>query len=1153
MRAAIKIIMGSCAPVANKPVSALLLLQFFDAFNDNAFKIVVSLLAIRALSSFRHSTEFVSLIGLIFTIPFIIFSPLAGYLVDRYPRRNVVVGAKLLEILFLLLGTGALASGSLPYMCVIVFLIAGQSVIFGTAKYVVLADILKEDEISRGNGLLQMAMFLGILGGTAFGGYALKFFSAQFWRTGFILIGFALIGLFNALRLPHVKEEDTAEVLRIRSAGDIRRLLHDIARQRPLFLALWGLAFFWCAAAVFQINILLYGAAISYLHTVNMSVMLVCAAFGIALGGVVAAKFSDRRIELGLVPIGAAAVSVLSILLGLIPFTYMLTLLFLFLLGMSAGGFTVPLNSFFQAHSPVNRRGQYMAVLNVIIALAVLCGSGLLWINSVVLSMSPAGVFLLLGVLFAAVTAYILRKIPEAVVRMCIWILIHTFYRLKIVGGENIPDRGGALLVCNHVAFIDGMVISASLKRPARFLMDRAIYNLPVINFFSRILKIIPISQDDAPKALAGALREAREELKSGGIVCIFPEGALSRTGNMLSFRRGHAHIMKGLRVPVIPMNLDKMWGDVFSWSGGKFIWKLPRQIPYPVTVSVGKPLPSDVKTHELRIAVQELWAEAFKLRGLERKKLHISFIDEVKKHPFKFCMADSLGLKLTYLKALAAMVVMEKLLFPRNRMPRETNEMVGVLLPASCMASIANGAVFMAGKVPVNLNFTLSKETLDSSIRQCGMKLIITSRKFLEKAGIEARREMVFLEDIKEKTNNFDKVKTLAACLLLPSQVIRFLYVRGDKTNVDDVATVLFSSGSTGEPKGVMLTHANIASNIEAFYQVFNIGGDDVVMGALPFFHSFGFTATMCFPAGAGIGVVYHSNPMDAAIIGKLAEKYKATLIMGTPTFLSAYVRRCTAEQFKTIRYAIAGAEKLKQQLSGAFYEKFHVVPFEGYGATELSPIVSAGFPDYIDAKSMVTQIGYKAGKVGQPIPGVAVKTVDPDTCALKGVNEEGLLLVKGANVMKGYLNNPDKTAEVIKDGWYITGDIAAIDEDGFIHITDRLSRFSKIGGEMVPHIKIEENIMEILGATEPVCAVTAVSDEKKGERLVVLHSIVFDIDEMWGALSKKGLPNLWIPRKDNFYKVDSIPVLGSGKIDLKKVKEIARQLAITDSRQEQ
>ena len=341
------------------------------------------------------------------------------------------------------------------------------------------------------------------------------------------------------------------------------------------------------------------------------------------------------------------------------------------------------------------------------------------------------------------------------------------------------------------------------------------------------------------------------------------------------------------------------------------------------------------------------------------------------------------------------------------------------------------------------------------------------------------------------------------------------------------------------------MLTHGNISSNIEGLYQVFNIKRNDVIMGALPFFHSFGFAAILCFPLGVGISAVYHSNSMDAGTIGRLVEKYKATILMGTPTFLSAYLRRCTQEQFKTIRHTVVGAEKLKKQLADAFFEKYGVIPFEGYGATELSPIVSVGFPDYIDKKLGIKQVGHKAEKVGHPIPGVAVKIVDVDTFELKSYNEEGLLLVKGANVMKGYLNNPVKTAEVIKDDWYITGDIATWDEDGFIHITGRLSRFSKIGGEMVPHIKIEEKIAEILGATEPICAVTSVRDDKKGEKIVVLYTGDIDIEWLWQALNDKGLPNLWIPKKDSFWHVEKIPVLGTGKLDLKEIKRIVEEIS--------
>ena len=505
--------------------------------------------------------------------------------------------------------------------------------------------------------------------------------------------------------------------------------------------------------------------------------------------------------------------------------------------------------------------------------------------------------------------------------------------------------------------------------------------------------------------------------------------------------------------------------------------------------------------------------------------------------------------MKLRYFEVLAGALALSRTLFPLFRRPKETNEMVGVLLPSSCVAAMANLAVAYAGKVPVNLNFTLSSEAFNSCTHQCNMKTIITSRVFIEKIGMDQRPEMVFMEDLKQRVSNLRKVLLATSAIVMPRWLLCILFVEGDKKNVDDVATVIFSSGSTGEPKGIMLTHANIFSNIESFYQVFNIKHSDVVVAALPFFHSFGFTATLCFPIGTGIGVVYHTNPMDATTIGKLTEKYKATMIMGTPTFMSGYLRKCTPQQFSKVRMAIVGAEKLKESLAKAFYEKFKVMPFEGYGATELSPIVTVGFPGYFSEETGEHQVGHKIGKVGHPIPGVALKVVDPDTFEIKGYDEEGLLLVKGANVMKGYLNNPAKTSEVIKDGWYVTGDIAAIDSDGFVKITDRLSRFSKIGGEMVPHIKIEENIMELIGAVDPVVAVTSVSDEKKGERLIVLHSIDMDAASICDCLSKRGLPNLWIPKKESFFRIDNIPLLGTGKIDLKKIKFLAQEFISQDA----
>lgn len=1126
---------------SSQSFKSLMVTQFLGAFNDNAFKIIISLMAIRLLPSGPQGTQFVSIIGALFIIPFIIFSPYAGFCADRFAKRNIIVGAKIAEIIIMVLGLIALVSGNLIFLCVVLFLMATQSAFFSPAKYGILPEMVDDSELSRGNGYLQMWTFLAIILGTAAGGRMLAAFTGRVWYSSYIIIFLSLIGFIVSLNIVKGIPAAPNMKFKINLFKEAGSALKEIKGDRELFLTLWALVYFWFMGAVFQMNILLYGTNIFKLNDLDTSMLLVFLSVGIACGGVLAGKLSEGKVELGLVPMGAIGFSVFSINLGLIPSSYKWAVVSLFLLGVSAGAYTVPLNAFFQQRSPVAKRGKYLAAMNILTSSAVLLGALFLWVFGGKLALNSAQIFFVLGILSIFATLYILITLPEVFVRMINWIIVHTFYRLKIIGSDNVPGNGGALIVCNHVSYVDAIIAVASLKRPVRFLMDRSVYNLPVIHFFCRIMKVIPISFRDGPKKIMESLHQARSAIEAGQLICIFPEGGLTRTGNMIPFNKGFEHIMKGLDAPIIPMNLDNIWGSIFSFAEGKYFFKMPRKIPYPVGVSFGKPMPSNSKVHEVKLAVQELGSQACKLRGLNRKKLHISFIEEAKKHPFRFCMADSMGMKFNYIKVLTAVIIMNKKLFPPHRRPKETNEMVGVLLPSSCMGSIANGAVLFAGKVPVNLNFTLSKESLDASICQCSMNTIITSRKFLEKLNIHARDEMVFLEDLKSSISTMKRLKTLAAVLLLPSSLIKRWFVKGDKTNVDDVATVIFSSGSTGEPKGIMLTHGNIFSNIEGFYQVFNIKPRDVVMGALPFFHSFGFTATLCFPVGVGVGVVYHSNPMDAAIIGKLVKKYKATMLMGTPTFLAAYLRRCTAEQFKTIRYVIAGAEKLKKQLTEAFYEKYGVIPFEGYGATELSPIVSVGFPDYVDTKRHIKQIGHKIGKVGHPIPGVAVKTVDPDTFELKPYNEEGLLLVKGPNVMKGYLNNPQKTAEVIKDGWYITGDMAVIDEDGFVHITDRLSRFSKIGGEMVPHIKVEEKIQEILGATELICAVTSVRDEKKGERLVVLYTEDIDVDWLWQALNGKGLPNLWIPRKDSFYRVEKIPVLGTGKLDLKGIKLMA------------
>jgi len=359
-----------------------------------------------------------------------------------------------------------------------------------------------------------------------------------------------------------------------------------------------------------------------------------------------------------------------------------------------------------------------------------------------------------------------------------------------------------------------------------------------------------------------------------------------------------------------------------------------------------------------------------------------------------------------------------------------------------------------------------------------------------------------------------------------------------------DDVATVIFTSGSTGMPKGVMLTHHNIATNVESIDQVVHPRATDTVLGIVPFFHSLGSTVTLWGPLLLDIRAAYHFSPLETRAVAKLAQKYEASILLATPTFLRGYLRRCEPSDLESLDIVVAGAEKLPNALCEAFEQKFGVRPVEGYGTTELSPLVSVNVPP---SRSQSLEVDCKEGSVGRPVPGVSVKVVDPETGEPLPLNTPGMLLVKGPNVMKGYLAQPDETAKVIRDGWYTTGDIAYVDNDGFIFITGRLSRFSKIGGEMVPHLNVEEAIQKIVGGEEDgelKAVVTSVPDEKKGERLIVVHTrLNASADVICKKLADVGLPNLWIPSTDSFFEVDAIPVLGSGKTDLKAVADLAKR----------
>ena len=743
-------------------------------------------------------------------------------------------------------------------------------------------------------------------------------------------------------------------------------------------------------------------------------------------------------------------------------------------------------------------------------------------------------IILVLGFFTLIATVYILTILPDFLIRFSLWLITHVIYRIRIVGQENVPFHGPALLVCNHVSHVDALLVGACVQRFIRFMVYRPYYELRALNWLFKLMRAIPVSGRNR-RDIVASIEQARDELRNGEVVCIFAEGAISRTGNLLPFKRGFEKIVEGLDVPVIPVYLDRLWGSIFSFKEGQFFWKWPERIPYPATVIFDQPLPVPVSAQQARQAILELGSEAVQYRRTKRDLLQLRFLRTAKRRWFSFCMADSSGRKLSYGGALAASLLLSRKV--RKKCPGES--MVGLLLPASVGGALANLAVLLAGKVPVNLNFTAGKEAMTSAIQQCGIRTIVTSKTFLARAKIDETKGMLFLEDLARQTTPLQKALASVTAFVLPSRLLGALYSRAE-LSPNSLATVIFSSGSTGMPKGVKLSHHNILSNIEAIAQLFWVTNKDRMMGVLPFFHSFGFTGTLWLPLLSGFGAVYHPNPTDAKVIGEMVSKHKATILISTPTFYGSYLRRCSAEEFSSLRYAIVGAEKLREPLASAFKEKYGLELLEGYGCTEMAPVVAVNIPDIEERRER--QTGLKPGTVGHPVPGVSVKVVDPETGAALPPGHEGLLLVKGPNRMMGYWDQAEKTAEVLRNDWYVTGDIASIDDDGFIKITDRLARFSKIGGEMVPHMKVEEALNRILG--DQSCVVTSIPDEQKGERLVVLYTQKeIPPERLWNQLNQTGLPKLWIPKREDIHPIDAIPVLGTGKVDLRKVKMMAMQ----------
>jgi len=524
-------------------------------------------------------------------------------------------------------------------------------------------------------------------------------------------------------------------------------------------------------------------------------------------------------------------------------------------------------------------------------------------------------------------------------------------------------------------------------------------------------------------------------------------------------------------------------------------------------------------------------------------KSLGRAFLDMHGKMGKMPCLVDSSGAKLDYRETLLRTMVLARAL------KRELGDekYIGIYLPPCAPAAIVNFAVTLLGKVPVNLNYTIGKEVLDSCVKLAEIKTTITSDKALLKFPAKPEGRLISLEKLPARITKADKGIGFFLARFAPMWLRSLMLPGLQNEKPDNIATIIFTSGSTGIPKGVVLTHHNILTNIWGVETHLGLENDTGMLGILPFFHSFGFTVTLWAVQILGKMVALHHNPLESRTIGKLLEQNPVSMLVATPTFMGNYIQRIEKKQFVHVRRVLLGAEKLPQDLSDTIFSILNINAIEGYGCTEHSPVVSLNVDHSLIKGDGKEVDGMRAGSVGRPIPGTASKTVDPETGQDLAAGETGLLAFKGPNVMKGYLHNEKATAEAIVDGWYITGDIGRIDEDGFIFITDRLARFAKIGGEMVPMKGVEDAIRSICELPPNSVAVVKLPDKTRGERVVVVHvPIPMSPREVVDKLNQSSMPKLWIPDSRSFIEVETIPILGSGKTDYKGIELIAESAAV-------
>jgi acyl-[acyl-carrier-protein]-phospholipid O-acyltransferase / long-chain-fatty-acid--[acyl-carrier-protein] ligase len=1142
---------------------AFLLVIFFNTFVDLGHKVLLQDTLQNTLlrggpGGEQHYTVLASILNAFILLPYIFLFTPSGFLSDKFSKPRVMFWTALAAVPIMILITVCYFCGYFWSAYFLTLLLGVQSAINSPAKYGHIKEIYSKSDIAKANAYTQTIVIVAILLSTCVFTVLFSYYVPaaglhhalgkgevlqRFAPLGFILIALASLETITTLFLAKRKAADPDATYVIKDylkLNYLKRYWKHVSGNRIIFMCILGLTAYW---AVSQVILVSYSAFLIKhmpgLSTVFVQGSIAIAGLGILLGALYAGRISRGYIETGIIPFSAIAITVCLFLLTHVfnrPGIIIVELMY----GFFGGMFIVPLNSLIQYNASKKNLGKVLAGNNFcqnIGMFTFLLGNTI----AALFKVDSAHILHAIFFLFLVMSVISIYMLPQYLLRYVVSFFMRRFYDLNVVGLQNIPEKGGVLLIGNHTSYLDWAIIQMACPRRIRFVMERSIVEKWYLRWLVSTLKMIPISNGRSK----ASLDHMRDSLNQGDIICIFPEGRLCRNGQLGKFHSGFRRAAKDSSAVVIPFYVRGLWGARVSRATSLYK-KITRARKRDATLVFGDALPADVSIDTAKQAVTRLSTTAWHDFAERHNNIAREFYRRAKKGMMNVAVIDTLVPRLTYSTLLATVFYLKS----QWRSGLLGQENVGILLPSSAAGVIANLTVFALAKTVVNINFTAGKDNMQYAVKASSIKTIITSRRFIAKLSAKGvdleelleNHTVIYMEDCISKSGKAKIARNRILFRVMPGFIGKHVF--SAKVQPEQTAAIVFSSGSEGRPKGVELTHSNIIANIKQTATVCNIERSDVALAALPLFHSFGLTTSMLMPLLLGCPLICYADPTDAKTIGKLVCRYRVTMMYGTSTFFNLYVRnrKCMPEMFTSLRVLIAGAEKLSPKVKSEFQLKFNKAIYEGYGATELSPVAGCSLPNEIDVADLYVEEFNRVGSVGLPLPGSAYRVVDPQTLLDLEPGVDGLVLVCGPQVMKGYLNDPEKTqaAVFIEDGvrWYKTGDKGHLDKDGFLTLVDRYSRFAKIGGEMVSLSAVEREVELVLTAEGVEFMAVAIADERKGEAIYVLHNSAKSAADIRRELLDNGVDALLLP--SGFKHVDELPKLGSGKKDYVTAKSM-------------